>query len=172
MVRPTRWGRRCVVGGTIAGVPSGTSDDGGVRRAGFLVTTASVAVAAVTLLVIGVVAPGATRTVVLAALVITAFVLAAWRAVRARRDPTPTAGLRSLRSWAAAFSWATTVFAALSAIARPDASGSAMIAGVLAGCALVIVARLTEHRTTRDEAAEPMRDDEGALRGRREEGRR
>jgi hypothetical protein len=131
-------------------MPIGTGDDGAVRRAGLLVTVASLLVAATTLVVVGVAAPSTGRTILLLALVVVAFGLAAWRAIRARRDTTPTAGLRSLMSWAAAFSWAATLFAVLVALGAPGSGGRAVVAGVLGGCLLVLVGRAAEHRTSRE----------------------
>ena len=78
-----------------------------------------------------------------------AFALAGWRAVRARRDTTAVAGLRPISSWLAAFAWGATVFSALVALAAPDSGGRAVIAGVLAGCLLVIVGRSSEQVTAR-----------------------
>ncbi|CAA9265569.1 MAG: hypothetical protein AVDCRST_MAG54-2701 [uncultured Actinomycetospora sp.] len=129
-------------------MPPGTAagDDGAarVRRAGWLVTGAAVAVAVATLLVVGLVAPGPGRTAAVVTAVVLAFVLAAWRAVRARRDTTTVAGLRPISSWLAAFAWAVTVFSALVAAAAPDEGGRAVMAGLLAGCLLVLVGRGAE----------------------------
>lgn len=125
-------------------MPLGTVTGDGTRRAGWLVTGAALAVAVATLLVVGLVAPGPGRTAAVVTAVVLAFVLAAWRAVRARRDTTTVAGLRPISSWLAAFAWAVTVFAALVALAAPDAGGRAVVAGVLAGCLLVLVGRGAE----------------------------
>lgn len=131
-------------------MPIGTSREGDIRRAGLLVTAASMAVVVATWCVIGVVEPGPSRTAVLIGLVVVGFALAGWRALRARRDPTPTAGLRSLASWAAAFSWAATLFSVLVALASPRSGASAVGAGILAGCVLVLAGRASEHRTSRE----------------------
>lgn len=130
-------------------MPIGTTRDGGVRRAGLLVTTVSVLVAAATLLVVGLAAPGPSRAAVLLGLVVVAFALGAWRAIRARQDPTPTVGLRSLTSWAAAFSWAATLFSVLVTLGAPGSGARAVGAGILAGCVLVLVGRVAEHQATR-----------------------
>lgn len=114
------------------------------RRAGWLVTAAAVLVAVATLAVVGLVAPSPTRTVVVVGAVVLAFVLAAWRAIRARRDTSSVAGLRPISSWLAAFAWAATVFSALVALAAPDSGGRAVLTGVLAGCALVLIGRTSE----------------------------
>jgi hypothetical protein len=124
-------------------------EDARVRRAGWLVTAASLLVAAATLVLVTVAAPSTARTVVIVVAVVLAFVLAAWRAVRARRDRTAVAGLRPISSWLAAFGWAATVFAALVALAEPDSGGRAALAGLLAGCVLVLVGRVSEHADTR-----------------------
>src|SRR4051812_8715008 len=103
-------------------MPIGTATEDGaarVRRAGWLVTGAALVVAAATLLVVGLVAPGPGRTAAIIVAVVLAFVLAVWRAVRARRDPTAVAGLRPISSWLAAFAWGVTVFSALVALADP-----------------------------------------------------
>ena len=107
-------------------------------------TGASAAVALFTLVVVIVLGSGTTRTVLLAAAVAAAFALAAWRAVRARRDTSVVHGARPISSWIAAFSWATTVFTALVALAAPDSGARAALAGVLAGCVLVLVGRASE----------------------------
>ena len=120
-----------------------------VRRAGWLVTGAAVVVAVATLLVVGLVAPSPGRTAVIIGAVVAAFVLAAWRAVRARRDTSEVAGLRPIQSWIAAFAWAATVFSALVALAAPASGGRAVLAGVLAGCVLVLVGRTGEQVAAR-----------------------
>jgi len=128
-------------------MPIGTATEDGaarVRRAGWLVTGAALAVALATLLVVGFVEPGPGRTAAVITAVVLAFALAAWRAVRARRDTTTVAGLRPISSWLAAFAWAATVFSALVALAEPDAGGRAVVAGLLAGCLLVLVGRGAE----------------------------
>ena len=117
---------------------------GTARRAGWLVTGAALAVAVATLLVVGLVAPSPGRTAAVVTAVVLAFVLAGWRAVRARRDPTTVTGLRSISSWLAAFAWAVTVFSALVALAAPDEGGRAVVAGLLAGCLLVLIGRGAE----------------------------
>lgn len=114
------------------------------RRAGWLVTAAAMLVAVATLLVVGLVEPSPTRTWLVVGAVVLAFVLATWRAIRARRDTSAVTGLRPISSWLAAFAWAATVFSALVALAAPTAGGRAVIVGVLAGCALVLVARTSE----------------------------
>lgn len=124
---------------TVVDVPPPTS-----RRAGWLVTGASTAVALFALVVVLVLDAGTTRTVLLAVAVAAAFSLAAWRAVRARRDTSVVHGARPISSWIAAFSWATTFFAALVALAAPDAGARAALAGLLAGCVLVLVGRASE----------------------------
>jgi hypothetical protein len=106
-------------------------------------------VAAATLLVVGLVGPGPGRTTAVVVAVVLAFVLAGWRAVRARRDPTTVAGLRPISSWLAAFAWAVTVFSALVALADPEHGSRAVVAGLLAGCLLVLVGRAGEHVGTR-----------------------
>src|SRR4051812_4080040 len=133
-------------------MPIGTATDDGaarVRRAGWLVTAAALAVAAATLLVVGLAVPGPGRTTVVVVAVVLAFALAAWRAVRARRDTTTVAGLRPISSWLAAFAWAATVFSALVALAAPGEGGRAVVAGLLAGCLLVLVGRMGEQLGTR-----------------------
>lgn len=133
-------------------MPIGTvTDDGAarIRRAGWLVTGAALVVAAATLVVVGLVPPGPGRTAVIVTAVVLAFVLAAWRAVRARRDTTAVAGLRPISSWLAAFAWAVTVFSALVALADPGHGARAVVAGLLAGCLLVLVGRAGEHVGTR-----------------------
>jgi hypothetical protein len=133
-------------------MPIGTAADDGVarvRRAGWLVTGAALVVALATLLVVGLVAPGPGRTAAVVVAVVLAFVLAGWRAVRARRDTTAVAGLRPISSWLAAFAWAVTVFSALVALADPTHGGRAVVAGLLAGCMLVLVGRAGEHVGTR-----------------------
>jgi hypothetical protein len=114
------------------------------RRAGWLVTAAAVLVAVATLAVVGLVAPSPTRTAVVIGAVVLAFVHAAWRAIRARRDTSQVAGLRPISSWLAAFAWAATVFSALVALAAPDSGSRAVLTGVLAGCALVLIGRTSE----------------------------
>jgi hypothetical protein len=131
------------------GTASGDGGDARVRRAGWLVTGAALAVAAATLLVVGLVPPGPERTTVVVVAAVLAFVLAGWRAVRARRDPTDVAGLRPISSWLAAFAWAVTVFSALVALADPEHGSRAVVAGLLAGCLLVLVGRAGEHVGTR-----------------------
>ena len=134
------------------GVPIGSAAEDGaarVRRAGWLVTAAALAVALATLLVVGLVPPGPGRTVAIVLAVVLAFALAAWRAVRARRDTTMVAGLRPISSWLAAFAWATTVFAALVALAAPTQGGRAVVAGLFAGCVLVLVGRTSEQMGAR-----------------------
>ena len=84
---------------TVVDVPPPTS-----RRAGWLVTGASTAVALFALVVVLVLDAGTTRTVLLAVAVAAAFSLAAWRAVRARRDTSAVHGARPISSWIAAFS--------------------------------------------------------------------
>ena len=126
------------------GTAAGDDSAARVRRAGWLVTGAAVAVAVAALLVVGLVAPGPGRTAAVVTAVVLAFVLAAWRAVRARRDTTTVAGLRPISSWLAAFAWAVTVFSALVALAAPDEGGRAVMAGLLAGCLLVLVGRGAE----------------------------
>jgi hypothetical protein len=129
-------------------MPIGTAAGDGaarVRRAGWLVTGAALVVAAATLLVIGLVAPGPGRTTAVVVAVVLAIVLAAWRAVRARRDTTAVDGLRPISSWLAAFGWAVTVFSSLVALADPAHGGRAVVAGLLAGCLLVLVGRAGEH---------------------------
>ncbi|WP_285650882.1 hypothetical protein [Actinomycetospora sp. NBRC 106375] len=133
-------------------MPIGTAADDGVarvRRAGWLVTGAALVVAAATLVVVGLVPPGPGRTASVVVAVVLAFVLAAWRAVRARRDTTGVDGLRPISSWLAAFAWAVTVFSALVALADPTHGGRAVVAGLLAGCLLVLVGRAGEHVGTR-----------------------
>ena len=133
-------------------MPIGTAADDGVarvRRAGWLVTGAALVVAAATLMVIWLVPPGPGRTASVVAAVVLAFVLAGWRAVRARRDTTTVDGLRPISSWLAAFAWAVTVFSALVALADPTDGGRAVVAGLLAGCLLVLVGRAGEHVGTR-----------------------
>jgi hypothetical protein len=133
-------------------MPIGTAAEDGaarVRRAGWLVTGAALVVAAATLLVVGLVGPGPGRTTAVVVAVVLAFVLAGWRAVRARRDPTTVAGLRPISSWLAAFAWAVTVFSALVALADPEHGSRAVVAGLLAGCLLVLVGRAGEHVGTR-----------------------
>lgn len=137
---------------TLPRMPIGTAADDGVvrvRRAGWLVTLAALVVAAATLLVVGLVPPGTGRTVAVVVAVVLAFVLAAWRAVRARRDTSDVAGLRPISSWLAAFAWAVTVFSSLVALADPTDGGRAVVAGLLAGCVLVLVGRAGEHVGTR-----------------------
>ncbi|MEJ2890158.1 hypothetical protein [Actinomycetospora aeridis] len=129
-----------------------TADDGGaarVRRAGWLVTAAALVVALATLLVVALVPPGPGRTAAVVVAVVLAFVLAAWRAIRARRDPTTVDGLRPISSWLAVFGWAVTVFSSLVALADPTHGGRAVVAGLLAGCLLVLVGRAGEHVGTR-----------------------
>ena len=120
------------------------------RRAGWLVTGASAAVATLTLLTVTVLPPGPTVTVLLTIAVAAAFLLAAWRAVRARRDTSVVHGARPIASWIAVFSWAATVFAALVALAAPGSGGRAALAGVLAGSVLVLVGRGAEGVSARD----------------------
>ena len=139
---------------TVSSVPIGSEHVDGsdrVRRAGWLVTAASVLVAVVTLVVVAVVEPGPGRTAVILGAVALAFVLAAWRAVRARRDATSVPGLRPISSWIAAFSWAATVFAALVALAAPSSGPRAAVTGVLAGCLLVLVGRASERMAAKPE---------------------
>lgn len=114
------------------------------RRAGWLVTAAALLVAVATLALVGLAGPSPTRTVLVVVAVVLAFVLAAWRAIRARRDTSTVAGLRPISSWLAAFAWAATVFSALVALAAPTAGGRAVVVGLLAGCALVLVGRTSE----------------------------
>lgn len=131
-------------------MPIGTARENGVarvRRAGLLVTAASLVVAVVTMIVAGLVVPTPARTTTLVVLVLAAFALAIWRSLRARRDRTPTVGVRSLTSWLAVFSWAATLFSALVAIASPAVGLRPVVAGVLAGCLLVLVGRIVEHQT-------------------------
>lgn len=136
-------------------MPIGTHEDGAgrgaarIRRAGWLVTAASLLVAVATMVLVVVAAPTTARTVTIVVAVVLAFVLAGWRAVRARRDRTAVAGLRPISSWLAAFGWAATVFTALVALAEPDSGGRAALAGLLAGCVLVLVGRASEHADTR-----------------------
>lgn len=134
-------------------MPIGTAaGEGGaarVRRAGWLVTAAALLVAAVTLLVVGLVPPGSGRTVAVVVAVVLAFVLAAWRSVRARRDTSTVAGLRPISSWLAVFGWGVTIFASLVALADPTHGGRAVVAGLLGGCVLVLVGRASEHVGTR-----------------------
>ena len=119
------------------------------RRAGWLITGAAVVVALVALVTTALVPPATARTVVLLVCVGAAFVLAAWRAIRARNDPTEVRGARSLRSWIAAFSWAATTFSVLVALAAPTSGVRAAVAGVLAGCVLVLVGRAGERVSSR-----------------------
>lgn len=133
---------------TVADVPGPST-----RRAGWLVTGASAAVALATLVLVTVLDAGTTRTALLVAAVAAAFVLAAWRAIRARRDATTVHGARPISSWIAAFSWAATVFAALVALAAPAAGVRAALAGVLAGSLLVLVGRGVE--SVSDRAGDP-----------------
>ena len=114
------------------------------RRAGWLVTAAALLVAVATLALVGLAGPSPTRTVLVVVAVVLAFVLAAWRAIRARRDTSTVDGLRPISSWLAAFAWAATVFSALVALAAPTAGGRAVVVGLLAGCALVLVGRTSE----------------------------
>ncbi|WP_133251824.1 hypothetical protein [Actinomycetospora cinnamomea] len=125
-------------------MPLGTARDGRARRAGWLVTAAACAVAVATLLVVALAEPGPGRTAAVVTAVVLAFLLAAWRAVRARRDTSTVAGLRPISSWLAAFAWAVTVFSALVALAAPDAGARAVMAGLLAGCLLVLIGRGAE----------------------------
>jgi len=122
------------------------------RRAGWLITGAAAVVALVALATPALVPPGPERTVILLVGLGVAFVLAAWRAIRARADPTETRGARSLRSWIAVFSWAATTFSvlvALVALAAPTSGARAALAGVLAGCVLVLVGRAGERVSSR-----------------------
>jgi hypothetical protein len=133
-------------------MPIGTASDDGaarVRRAGWLVTAAALLVAVATLVLVGLVPPSPERTIAIVVAVVLAFALAGWRAVRARRDPTTVAGLRPISSWLAAFGWGATVFSALVALAAPDSGGRAVIAGILAGCLLVLVGRSSEQVAAR-----------------------
>ena len=120
------------------------------RRAGWLVTGASALVAVATLLVVTTLDPGPARSVALAVAVAAAFLLAAWRAVRARRDTSAVHGARPIASWIAVFSWAVTVFASLVALAAPTSGVRAALAGVLAGSVLVLVGRGAERVSARD----------------------
>ncbi|GAA4931043.1 hypothetical protein EV188_102486 [Actinomycetospora succinea] len=131
------------------GTAAGDGGDARVRRAGWLVTGAALVVAAATLLVVGLVPPSAGRTTAVVVAVVLAFVLAAWRSVRARRDTTSVDGLRPISSWLAVFGWAVTIFSSLVALADPTHGGRAVVAGLLAGCVLVLVGRASEHVGTR-----------------------
>lgn len=119
------------------------------RRAGWLITGAAAVVALVALATPALVPPGPERTVILLVDLGVAFVLAAWRAIRARADPTETRGARSVRSWIAVFSWAATTFSVLVALAAPTSGARAALAGVLAGCVLVLVGRAGERVSSR-----------------------
>ena len=146
------FGRNPVGADTLHGMPIGTASDDGaarVRRAGWLVTAAALVVAVATLVLVGLVPPSPGRTVAIVVAVVLAFALAGWRALRARRDPTTVAGLRPISSWLAAFGWGVTVFSALVALAAPDSGGRAVIAGILAGCLLVLVGRSSEQVAAR-----------------------
>ena len=118
------------------------------RRAGWLVTGAAVAVAVVALVATAFVDASTTRTVVLVVCLVAAFAVAAWRAIRARGDTTEIRGVRSLRSWIAAFAWAATTFSVLVALAAPSSGPRAALAGVLAGCVLVLVGRAGERMSS------------------------
>lgn len=131
------------------GTAPGEGGDARVRRAGWLVTGAALVVAVATLLVVGLVPPGPGRTAAVVVAVALAFVLAVWRSVRARRDTTSVDGLRPISSWLAVFGWAVTVFSSLVALADPTQGGRAVVAGLLAGCLLVLVGRASEHVGTR-----------------------
>lgn len=122
------------------------------RRAGWLVTGASAVVALAAVLAASVLDPGGVRTGVLLGAVVLAFLLAAWRAVRARRDTTTVHGARPISSWIAAFSWAATVFTAVVALAAPTSGSRAAVAGVLAGCVLVLAGRSAERVAAAREA--------------------
>ena len=125
------------------------------RRAGWLVTGASAVVAVVAVLAAAVLDPGGLRTGVLVAAAVAAFALAGWRAVRARRDRTAVHGARPISSWIAAFSWGTAVFTAIVALAAPTSGSRAPVAGVLAGCLLVLVGRSAERASAGREADPP-----------------
>ena len=118
------------------------------RRAGWLVTGAAGGVALIALAITAFADASTGRSVVLVACLVAAFAVAGWRAVRARADTTAIRGVRSLRSWIAAFAWAATTFSVLVALAAPSSGPRAALAGVLAGCLLVLVGRAGERMSS------------------------